>query len=116
MIYKIANTRDMNTLPPMADGVYHLLYNHASLLTNLYGADRNVDLDDGGYILYAEEGTTETELQKQFDYTQYSVEYVSVFDDLTPAIATATYLLNNEYAVMLVIAYSDLPNEIKKEI
>ena len=55
-------------------------------------------------------------MQNQFDYTQYSVEYVSVFDDLTPAIATATYLLNNEYVVILVMAYSDLPNEIKKEI
>ena len=113
MIYKIGNVCDMNTLPPMDFDLFVLLHNYASVLTNVYGVNRDVDHDDGGCVFYAEKGTTAEHLKSHFDYTKHTLEYANTFEN---DIVSVTYLLHNEYVVILVMAIDDLPEEIKKEI
>ena len=113
MIYKIGNLADMKALPEMNQGIFEVIHSYASVLTKVYGANRNIDLDDGGYILYVERYSKGTELKKYFDYTQHTIEY---FDILEDGYVSVTYLLNNEFAVTLVMAIDDLPKEIKKEL
>ena len=113
MIYKIGNLADMKALPEMNNNIFLVIHSYASVLTKVYGADRNIDLDDGGYILYIERYSKETELKEYFDYTQHTIEYFDILDD---NYVSVTYLLNNEFAVTIVIATDDLPKEIEKEL
>lgn len=113
MIYKIGNVCDMNTLPHVDFELFVLLHNYASVLTNVYGAHRDVDHDDGGCVYYAEKGTKAEELKLHFDFSKHIVEYANEFEN---GIVSVTYLLNNDYAVIVVMRKEDLPEEMKKEI
>ena len=112
MIYKIGNIADMKNLPPLEKNFEIFLTNCAKSLTAIYGADRNVDNDDGGYLLYVEKGTPHDEIKKCFDYATHTLEYANVFYE----VACVTYLLNNEFAVTLVMYADNLPKEIEKEL
>ena len=67
---------------------------------------------DGGYLLYVEKDTPHDEIKKCFDYTAHTLEYANIFYE----VACATYLLNNEFAVTLVMHADNLPKEIEKEL
>ena len=61
MIHKLGHTSELETVE-IAD-IKLLDYIRAGLtaLDDNYGADRDIDEDDGGYILYCERGTTHSE-------------------------------------------------------
>ena len=112
MIYKIGNVSDLEKLP-IADGkAKEILYHFAKVLTTEYGEDRNVDTDDGGYILYALTGTTAEEVNAYFDYTHNVLEYGEVFE----SVCYAVYIISSDYGVVLVMSTKDIPKEILKEI
>lgn len=112
MIYKIGTIADMDSIVFENDDVKKLVYHYASILTAEYGADRNIDTDDGGYILYATMGTTAEEIKTFFDYTQNLVEFVEVQDD----VCSALYILSSDYGVVIITSLVDTPPEILKEI
>ena len=53
MVYKLGNTSDLASLPSTDPVTLQNLYELTSVLTNEYGDDRNIDTDDGGFVLYA---------------------------------------------------------------
>ena len=108
MIYKLGNITDLTHLPPLDETTYDMLYEFTRVLTDEYGADRDIDHDDGGYVLYAEPGTSSSQLKEGFDYTRHTIEYVNRKDSL----CAAMYILHNEYAVVIVMAIADAPVEI----
>ncbi|MBR6510448.1 MAG: hypothetical protein IKT38_07570 [Clostridia bacterium] len=112
MIYKIGSVADMQSIVFENDTIKQTIYHYASILTTEYGADRNVDTDDGGYILYATMGTTAEEIKAFFDYTQNIVEFVEVQDD----VCSALYILSSDYGVVIIMSLTDTPPEILKEI
>ena len=115
MVYKIANVIDMAELPPLDRNTWGSVYENARILTNEYGEFRNIDYDDGGYILCVAYGTPAEELKQRFDYTKFCPEYV-YRSETEPKVITAGYLLNNEFVVIIVIHESDCPAEILKEL
>jgi len=114
MIYKIGNIGDVKIFPYLPRRMCRMISGLASLLTELYGEDRDVDNSDGGYILYATPGTTGDELKAYFDYSTHTMESISVEPDFP--ILTAMYVLNNEYTVVIVMWTDDAPDEIRKEM
>ncbi len=112
MVYKIGNVADLGILPLIDDTALELLYHYARILTNEYGENRNVDEDDGGYLLYIPSGTPTEEIKACFDYTKHCVESVDRFGELLGA----TYILNNEFAVTIILSAADAPTEILNEI
>ena len=116
MIYKIGNIADLNHLPTMDDGLKQHIEHLAKSLSALYGEERNVDEDDGGYILYVEPGTALNELRKAFDYTRYTIEYVTYDSTSCPPIISAHYIVTNEYVVTLIMSADDAPQEILNEL
>lgn len=112
MIYKIGTVDDMKSIVFENDTIKQLVYHHARVLTCEYGADRNIDTDDGGYILYATMGTTAEEIKAFFDYTKNHIEYVDVQDD----VCSALFILSNDYVVVIITSFADTPPEILKEI
>lgn len=116
MVYKLGTTADLAQLPPMDQRTHRLLSILARVLTSEYGADRDVDASDGGYVLYAAPGTQPEEIKAYFDYSAACVESVECVPDTTPPICVATYILNNEYVVIIIMSTADAPPEIIKEI
>ena len=108
MVYKLCNICDMASLPSMSQNAWNNIFEFVKVLTFEYGSDRNIDHDDGGYVLYCPEGTSCEEIKDYFDYSKNTVEYVNRSGD----ICCAMYLLNNDYAVTIIISTADAPNEI----
>ena len=116
MVYKIGTTADLAQLPPMDQQVRRLVSILARVLTSEYGADRDVEASDGGYVLYADPGTSAEELKTYFDYSAACAETVECIPDTAPPVCVATYILNNEYVVVIIMSMADAPAEIINEI
>ena len=112
MVYKIGNVSDLESIAITDANAYALLSQYASLLSYEYGEDRNVDTDDGGYVLYATPSTNSDDIKAYFNYTKHVVESADRFGSLV----VAMYLLHNEYVVLIVMSEDDAPEEITKEI
>lgn len=114
MIYKLANDTDLYTLPPMDEKTWDTLLMFTQILSTEYGRNRNVDTDDGGYVLYATPGTSAEEVKAWFDYTKWQAEYVDRICG-EPPVCAALYLLSNDYGVVIVMSIDDAPPEISSE-
>ena len=112
MIYKIRNVSDLEGIPIPDRATYDLLYHYAKVLSTEYGENRNVDEDDGGYVLYCPSGTSMEEIKDCFDYTKHCLESADRYGTLL----AATYILHNEFAVTIILSAEDAPTEIIKEI
>ena len=112
MIHKLGKLKDLSSLPPMSTECRSIVLEKVKLLSVEYGEDRDINHDDGGYVLYCPYGTSHDELKECFDYTKAIPEYVEVID----GICHALYLTTNEYSVSIMMYEEDLPYEIKKEI
>ena len=107
MVYKIGNVSDLEELPQLEDTALELLYHYASVLTHEYGENRNIDTEDGGFVLYATSGTCAEDIKPFFDFSKAVAESVDRYGELV----VAMFLLNNEYAVTIVMSASDAPQE-----
>ena len=111
MVYKIGNLADLANLPLIDDTALELLCHHARVLETEYGNDRGEN-SDGGYILFASSGTNAAELEPFFDVSVHTPEHVDRYGNLCEAV----YLLNNDYAIVIIMSVADAPTEILKEI
>lgn len=114
MVYKLGNLKDLESLPAMDKITYGVLWEFTSVLTNEYGEDRDIDNDDGGFVLYATPGTSPEEVKNYFNYDKYTLEYVNRTLQADPPICSALYLLNNDYAIVLVFSLDDCPHQISE--
>ena len=112
MIHKLGKLKDIESLPPIALGIKSLILEKVKFLSAEYGEERDIDNDDGGYVLYCPYGTSNVELKEHFNYTSRLPEFVEVND----SICHALYLTNNEYSVSVIMHEDDMPDEIRKEI
>ena len=112
MVYKIGNISDLENIPITDGKTFELLYHYAKVLTHEYGQKRNVDTDDGGYILYCPKETNAEEIKAYFDYTKHTVESVDRFGSLI----SAMYILHNEFVITIIMSADDAPIELIKEI
>ena len=112
MVYKIGNISDLASIAIPDSKAYELLSQYARLLSYEYGEDRNVDLSDGGFALYATPGTDCKEIKAYFDYSKHTVESADRFGSLI----SAMYILHNEFVITLIMSADDAPIELIKEI
>lgn len=69
MVYKLGREAEIGSLPfPMSGKLYDSLLEFLLVLDNEYGADRDVEQDDGGYVLFCTPGTTDSEIQRYFNF------------------------------------------------
>lgn len=112
MIYKLGTTNDLISLQSLNPNVRKIIKNDLTILDENYGCDRDINNDDGGYVLYCTSGTKKEELKEYLDYTEYLPEFV----DLILGFCHAVYILSTEYAISVIISIEDAPEEIKNEI
>ena len=112
MVYKLGHVADLERLTIADEVTRNNLVELLQILDSEYGDDRNIDEDDGGYVLYVTPGTNPEEIKAFFDYSAHEIEYVNRFLKAQPPICTAFYILNNEFVVTIVMSITDAPNEI----
>ena len=112
MVHKLGHVADIERLAITDEVTRNNLLELLQILDNEYGEDRNIDNDDGGFVLYATLGTNPEEIKAFFDYSAHEIEYVNRFLKAQPPICTAFYILNNEFVVTIVMSITDAPNEI----
>ncbi len=113
MIHKIGSVKDLNSIPNIDKEARKIIFEFANVLTQEYGEDRDIDKDYGGYVLYAEPGTSIDEVKAKFDYTKHPLEFIER-SFTTPYIYTILYLTSCEYGVVVVMHEEDAPDEFKK--
>ena len=112
MVYKIGNVSDLGMMPLIDDTALELLHHYARILTYEYGEERNIDTDDGGYVLYALPHTNAEDIKAYFDYTKHTVESVERYGQLY----SAMFILCNEFVVTIVGSIVDAPPQFINEI
>ena len=116
MVYKIGNIRDMAFLPLKDEEVRNVIYQQVRILSDEYGEYRDVDKDDGGYIIYIEPGTDMQNAKKYFEYSKATPEQVDVVETSTCKLYATFYILNNEYGITVIMHEGDAPKEILEEV
>ena len=114
MVYKLGSTRDMSIISHIDEDIYHKLHTLCSVFDVFYKTDRDIDNDDGGFVIYAEPGTSIEDIKACFDYSKHIPECISYEDNSD--LCTVSYILNNEFTVILVLSKEDVPVEILKEL
>lgn len=109
MIYKIGNVDDVDMISQFTEDAKKAVTKFAKILTEIYGADRDVDHDYGGYVLYVTKGTDVEDIKKYFDYDAFPLEFAELFGD---DICAAIYITSTEYAVVIVMSIEDIPEDI----
>lgn len=104
MVYKLGHEAEISSLPfPVSGELYDNLLEFLLVLDNEYGSDRNVEQDDGGYVLFCTPGTTDNEIQRYFDFNGFISDWVtSILHD--PDYCAALYFLREDYVVVLIRA------------
>ena len=110
MVYKLGKVEDMNKLPIIESTLHEYIKYLLLVLDTEYGTDRDIDISDGGYVVFVTGNTSDDEITEVFDFKNHSVEYVEIGETYS----TAVYLLNNEYTVMLIMPTNELPDELKE--
>ncbi|MEY8420349.1 hypothetical protein AALA83_13870 [Oscillospiraceae bacterium 44-5] len=78
MVYKLAHGAEIDSLPLQMSGkLYDNLLEFLLVLDNEYGTDRDVKQDDGGYVLFCTPGTTDSEIQRYFDFNGLVSDWVA---------------------------------------
>lgn len=115
MVHKIGTVKQVSMLKPQHPKIEETILLYAALLDETYGASRAIDHDDGGFILYAEEGTCADELLQYFDYTEWYTEFVYRLDT-EPPFVVSVYVTSNDFGVVIIIAEADAPKQILNQI
>lgn len=113
MIHKIGNVKDIDKISGISDNEKSVIHKFANILTSMYGSDRDIDNDYGGYILFATHGTTNEEIKAVFDYEENVPEYTELHKG---NICAAIYITSTEFGVVLIMHLDDAPNIIRQSI
>lgn len=102
MVYKLGHEVEISTLPfPVSGKLYDDLEEFLLVLDNEYGADRDVEHDDGGYVLFCTPGTTDSEIQRYFTFSGLVPDWVDRISH-QPNYRVSLYFLRDDYAVVLI--------------
>ena len=112
MVYKMGIIDDAVVLPPMPENDRNLILHYLSVLEYEYGRWRDINQEDGGFVLYATGEAASEEVKAYFDYTNAIPECVDRYGNL----CSAMYLLNNDYAVVIIIPVEYAPHELINEM
>lgn len=88
----------------MPEEVFCHLHSSIRILDENYGANRNIDLDDGGFALLFETEDDFTQICRlgTIDFTYHVPEWVDCIKTTGRDYAAALYLTSNDFGIILV--------------
>ena len=115
MVYKLGTLSELSKLPSMDEKICERIAENLGVLDDNYGSNRDVDKNNGGYVLYAEPETKDTEVLSWFDYEEYVPEYVDLIES-EPKYYCSLYLISDDYGIVIFTALADTPESVTDEI
>ncbi|WP_434301942.1 hypothetical protein [Clostridium botulinum] len=116
---KIAHTKDLGNLKNIPNEVISTLKEITTILDSEYGDTRNVDADNGGYILLIESKEDLTNLLEigiDFNLEVYP-EYVDIIKCANNEDYTNSLILcNNDFGISLIILVSIIHKKLLDEL
>ena len=111
MVFKLGHESEIGSLPFAVTGkLYDNLFEFLIVLDNEYGADRDVEHEDGGYVLFCTPGTTDSEIHRYFHFLGFVPEWVIDIPH-QPEYCASLYFLREEYAVVLIRPKNERQNQ-----
>ena len=110
MIYKLGNVEDVEKIDIKEESVRTSIKSYLEVLDNAYGKDRDIDSDDGGYVLYCEHGTKMEDIESYFNYHDIPPEWIQNIE-CEPKYLSVLYMLSSDYAIVVVMAEKDFKKE-----
>lgn len=114
MYYKIGCLLDLVKLPFLEQELWKHIYELTMALSSNYGDNRDIEENDGGYILLFLNYVDTAELKTMVNYQEHIPEYVTRIGKSN--YCEAVYLFSNEYAVSVILPVSKAPVEILEEL
>jgi len=102
----------------LPEGVYQEILNIVTMLDELYGEDRDINFDDGGYVFIAENEADLTYFdQNCVELESPTLEYIELVQSDKGAYLNAFFLANEyESGITLFVPLSIAPERLLKEI
>jgi hypothetical protein len=120
MLYKAGTTKAMQKIREEASGVPKEVLNEAlrvvKILDEVFGADRDVDLNDGGFVMIAENVQDLASIKEQredLDWSQYEV--VAVVQCAKEPWLNVLFLCNNEFGINIFMPASIAPSALRRD-
>ena len=101
MIYKLGTASDLEKLASVDPLVKETVLKNLVILDENYGVARDIDKDDGGYVLYVDFKASPDEVKVCFDHKQYKPEYIDYIDS-DPPYCVSLFLVSNDFGVVLI--------------
>lgn len=98
MIYKLGSVKDLDEVAGVSVEILSECRSYLEILDAEYGADRDIDRDDGGYVILTDSKASDDEVREVFDYTQYLCEFEKKQETFT----TRLYLVSQDYGVVII--------------
>ena len=99
MIYKIGTLKQLETVKKnIPSDIYNKIYEIVAMLDREYGADRNVEDNDGGYVVYAD---SQDEIKQAIKLMRLNKKVPELVDVIGGYI-NKFYLKNNEYGINFI--------------
>lgn len=109
MIYKLAHTAEISSLPFEPTGeLYDSLFEFLQVLDNEYGEDRDVEHDNGGYVLFCTPETAAHEIEAILDLRDLAPEWVNRIEH-QPEYCAALFMLREDYSIVLIMSTANAP-------
>ncbi|MDR0571935.1 MAG: hypothetical protein LBG48_03750 [Rickettsiales bacterium] len=117
MLYKAGTVKEMQKIREEASGLPDEVLSEAlrivKILDEVYGADRDVDNGDGGFVLIAENIQDLALLKQQYvDLESNQQEVVAIVQCGKEPWLNALFLCNNEFGINVLIPVSIAPNKV----
>ena len=104
MIFKFGTRKDFQRhRAEMPDEVFSHLQYSIDLLDENYGANRDIDHDDGGFVLLFTHAEDLAHIRSStgIDFACHSPEWVDRINTATEDFAAALYLISNDFGIIL---------------
>ena len=110
-MYKFGTVKELNSVNmPVPNKVYQEVFSIATMLDERFGAERDVERDEGGFIFIALDNSDLTYFKKNYvELNSELLEYVLPVDDYF----NAFYLYGYDYGISLFLPVSIAPDFMK---
>ena len=113
MIYKVGTVEQIEKIKKhIPKEVYTKIYDIVAVLDREYGANRNIELNDGGFVIFADGETAIEEIEKIACVDITVAEWI---DPVGTEYLNACCLKNNDFCVDFIFPKKLIPEEVLKE-
>ena len=117
-MYKAGTVRELAEFNgKMDDYLYREALSIVKILDNEYGADRDVNNGDGGFVLIAENIHDVALIRERYKHIGSDIcEVVDIFNSSSGRYVNAFYLSNNEFGINVLMPIEIAPLELLRDL